>query len=223
MGIFQKVGDILTANFNDLIERFEDPQTMLRQAIREMEAGITTTLDKAAKALGSQKIHETQRLQREREATVFRERAALAIQEENEPAARQWLIRAHECDRLAVALVLERDEAANIVERLRVRIAAMQTQLAEAKRCLRRLGIRRRGASLLAVGEDRSWDGGFNGAVARFSRWIEQAEYAQAEAEAAAELYGDRELSDCLEEQQRTSRAVEEELAELKKKLANQQ
>ena len=40
MGIFHRVSDIISANINDLVDRFEDPERMLRQAIREMQESI---------------------------------------------------------------------------------------------------------------------------------------------------------------------------------------
>ena len=40
MRLFQRIGDIIAANLNDLVDRFEDPEVMLKQAIREMETMI---------------------------------------------------------------------------------------------------------------------------------------------------------------------------------------
>ncbi len=36
MRLFKRIGDIISANLNDLTDHFEDPEAMLRQAIREM-------------------------------------------------------------------------------------------------------------------------------------------------------------------------------------------
>ena len=36
MGLFQRFGDIVSANLNDMVDRFEDPEKMLKQAVREM-------------------------------------------------------------------------------------------------------------------------------------------------------------------------------------------
>ena len=40
MRLFRRIGDIVAANLNDLVDRFEDPEVMLKQAIREMETMI---------------------------------------------------------------------------------------------------------------------------------------------------------------------------------------
>jgi hypothetical protein len=38
MAIFRRITDMLTANVNDLIERIEDPESLLRQAVRQQNA-----------------------------------------------------------------------------------------------------------------------------------------------------------------------------------------
>jgi phage shock protein A len=34
MGLFKRVSDIISANLNDMVDRFEDPEKILNQAIR---------------------------------------------------------------------------------------------------------------------------------------------------------------------------------------------
>ncbi len=43
MTIFRRTTDIVTANLNDLVDRWEDPERMLRQALRDMEATLAVT------------------------------------------------------------------------------------------------------------------------------------------------------------------------------------
>jgi len=44
MGIFRRVSDIVSANVSDVVDRFEAPETMLRQALREMDVAIARTM-----------------------------------------------------------------------------------------------------------------------------------------------------------------------------------
>jgi phage shock protein A len=39
--IFKRISDVVTANINDLIDRVEDPERMIKQIIREMEENIS--------------------------------------------------------------------------------------------------------------------------------------------------------------------------------------
>lgn len=36
MGIFQRIGDVLKSNINDLIDKAEDPEKMVKQIIIDM-------------------------------------------------------------------------------------------------------------------------------------------------------------------------------------------
>lgn len=47
MGTFIPIRDIIFANFNDMIEKYENPEKMLRLAIRETEIMIEQTRDAA--------------------------------------------------------------------------------------------------------------------------------------------------------------------------------
>jgi hypothetical protein len=48
MGFYGRISDILSANLSDFTERFEDPEKMLKQAIREMEASISEVTGQTA-------------------------------------------------------------------------------------------------------------------------------------------------------------------------------
>ena len=48
MKLFHRVGYILSANLNDLVDRCENPEQMLRQAVREMETSFTQLMEAAA-------------------------------------------------------------------------------------------------------------------------------------------------------------------------------
>ena len=37
MGIFQRIGDVLKSNINDLIDKAEDPEKMVKQIIIDMQ------------------------------------------------------------------------------------------------------------------------------------------------------------------------------------------
>ena len=52
MRVFRRVTDILSASLNDLIDKFEDPEKMLRQAIREMEESVADAMEGAARDRG---------------------------------------------------------------------------------------------------------------------------------------------------------------------------
>ncbi len=61
MRLIKRVNAILTAQLNDIVDTFEKPERMLKQAIREMEAALESAIESTAKAIAAEK-----RLRRER-------------------------------------------------------------------------------------------------------------------------------------------------------------
>jgi phage shock protein A len=55
MGLFKKISDIISANLGEMAESFEDPEKMLKQAVREMGETIQEATKETAKALASEK------------------------------------------------------------------------------------------------------------------------------------------------------------------------
>ena len=56
MRLLRRIGDIIAANLNDLVDRFEDPEVMLKQAIREMETMIEEATASAARAIAGERL-----------------------------------------------------------------------------------------------------------------------------------------------------------------------
>lgn len=187
MGIFHRASDIIAANLNDLIDQFEDPERMLRQAIREMEAAVSSALDGAVQVIASEKLL-TRQLETERYAAdQWHQRAQQALAAEDEPLARQAVARKLEHQQLAAALADQQAAAIETSQRLRRQVDALRARLAEARRKLAALVARQRAAAARRTvarhtgGIDVT---GFN----RFDRMTQRVEQAEAEADALLEL-----------------------------------
>ena len=87
MGIFKRAGDIISANLNELVDKFEDPEKMLRQAIREMESSIATATTAAARSIAGEKILAKQQTQHCEQATQWRTRARSALAAGDAPSS----------------------------------------------------------------------------------------------------------------------------------------
>jgi phage shock protein A len=53
--LFKRISDLISANINDLIDRVEDPERMIKQIIREMEESITMAKEGVIQAIASEK------------------------------------------------------------------------------------------------------------------------------------------------------------------------
>ena len=63
MAIFQRIADILKANINDMLDKAEDPEKMVKQIILEMEGQIDMATQGLGQAMASQKIAKKQQAQ----------------------------------------------------------------------------------------------------------------------------------------------------------------
>jgi phage shock protein A len=214
MGLFHRVADIIAANLNDLVERFEDPETMLKQAVRDMETTLEITLDRAAKVLATAKLTARELAQHGQAVSEWSARAEAAVRANDEPGARTALVHKHEHEKLVDALRDEHASADACAQRLRRQIDALGVKLAEAKRRLAGLAARRRTAEAAKVfcrstGKKRP--------DSRLARAESRIAFEEAQAESLAEL-----LDLCAEQaqaDQATERYVEAELAALRQRV----
>ncbi len=227
MGIFQRTTDILAANVNDLIDRFEEPERMLRHALREIEALVATTSSAVARSIATEKLLAKTRDEHSARADEWQRRAATAVDASDEALARRAIARTldHQQAMLAAEGQLAAARETNRV--LRRQLDLLRDKHASARSRLMMLTARQMAAEaqrqmfstfLAPSGPGR--------ALARFERFYQQVEFAQAEAAALVELetHGEEDLESEFD-RRAVEGAVEDELARLKKSrgVANNQ
>ena len=223
MSLFRRFNDLLTANLHDFVETFEDPETMLRQAIREMDAALQQSLDAAAKAIACERLLTRQIGEQHDDATLWQQQAVAAVERGDDEAARRALARKQEHVTLAAALEDQLATATAVAAKLRRQVEAMRIRVEEARRMLVLLVARQRATRArrtlsdgLAGGSAR--DTGFR----RFDRLRERIEQSEAELDAYLELSTGRSADEDLDEVNSSNRTlvIETELAKLKQSLA---
>ena len=60
MGIFNRIGDIIKSNVNDLIDRAEDPEKMVKQIIIDMQKELKKSTEALGKAKTSERLAKRQ-------------------------------------------------------------------------------------------------------------------------------------------------------------------
>ena len=194
MGLFKRISDIMTANLNEMAESFEDPEKMLRQAIREMEQSIGNATTETAKLLASAKLLARELSNNRQQADDWQKKAEKAVAAGDDGLAHKALSRKQEHQKLVTALQDQFTAAQDASRTLNHQLEGMQAKLAEAKRTLSTLAARQRAAdfkkkmatSTLTIDAGGAGDDTF----AKFERVREKVERAEAEAEAFAELRG---------------------------------
>jgi phage shock protein A len=189
MGIFKRLQDIVSANFNDMIEEWEDPEAMLRQAVREMETAIGESKREVARAMASEKLVLRDLEDNRRQARDWQARAEKAVHARDDSLARRALARRQECDKVVAALEDQAHATGEASQLLRRQLAAMQAKLNEAKRRLGTLTARVKAAEVRAKVQAASGDVHLDqAAFEKFDRLRARVERVEAEAEAMREL-----------------------------------
>jgi phage shock protein A len=225
MGIFKRISDIVSANLNDLTEGWENPEQMLRQAIREMDESISVATRETARALANEKLLTKELEKNRNQAERWHERAEQAVAAGDDELARKALARKQEHEKLVFALDDQLNAARDAATSLKRQLEAMKAKLAEAKRSLATLSARQRAADFRmkmdSVGANVATDLD-DDAFAKFERLRNRVEQTEAEAEAMSELRGMAATASELESECELEDVsdVEAQLADLKRKLA---
>jgi phage shock protein A len=220
MRLFRRIGDIVAANLNDLVDRFEDPEVMLKQAIREMETMIEGVTAAAARAITGERMLLRDLSDHERKARRWNDRTEASVASGDDDLARQAIARAHEHEAMAQALVAQGSASKHTAHALRAQISAMRAKQVEARRKLASLSARRQVAEngRALRGMARRASSGTNG-FARFEKMRGQIEQAEAESEVLVELDEPVEWSSEAEAESRErARRVEAELNAIKER-----
>lgn len=195
MGLFKRISDIISANLNEMTEGFEDPEKMLKQAIREMEESIYDATQETAKVLANEKLLARELASNEQQAKDWQRKAEQAVSAGDDNLARKALSRKQEHQKLVTALQDQLTSAQDASKSLRHQLEGMQAKLSEAKRNLSTLSARNRAAEFKKKMNTPATEldfGGTDDAFAKFERLREKVERAEAEADALAELRGNK-------------------------------
>jgi phage shock protein A len=115
MGIFSRTRDIIAANFNDMLDKADDPSKMIRMIILEMEETLVEVRASAARTIADQKEMHRHVVKLERLQADWGEKAQLALSKDREDLAR--------------AALVEKKKAADMGDQLKTEIAVLDDAL----------------------------------------------------------------------------------------------
>ena len=195
MGLLKRMSGLVSANLNDLIDQCEDPEKMLRQAVRDMETALGQLMDGAARAIAHHKLLSRQVNEQREAITRCMKLAEAAVARGDDESARSELLHKAEHQRLADALAREVATADALGQRLRRQVTAMRIKLAEARRKLVNITARNRAAAAQRKFIEHLPDAACAGLVgAKFDAMCARVEQSEAQTEALLELLGESEI-----------------------------
>jgi len=217
MGFFSRLSDIVSANINELLDRMEDPDKMMKQLVREMEQAVREAKDALVKAIAQEKLIEKEISANEKKIEQWQARAQEAVKAGRDDLARRALELKHECQDVLAALRPELKGAAEASNAMRTQLRAIEAKLQEAKRKETALAARQKTAqsTKVAAGASAQPD---TVAFEEFERMEAKVQQAEAEAEAAASVSDEQKIAEEEFSRWERDKKVDEELAALKSK-----
>lgn len=190
MGLFDRIKRVVSANLNDLVNKAEDPEKMLEQAILEMQEDLVQLRQGVAQTIAAQKRSEKQYNDAQNEINKWQRNAQLALQKGDENLARQALERKKTYTDTSTALKTSLDQQNVQVETLKRNLIQLESKISEAK--TKKEMLKARITTAKAQEQLQGMVRGMNtsSAMSAFERMEEKVLMQEARAQSAGELAG---------------------------------
>jgi phage shock protein A len=153
MGIFSRMGDIIAANVNDLLDKADDPAKMIRLIIMEMEETLIEVRSSAARTIADQKEGRRTLVRIDQAEANWAEKAELALSKGRDDLAKAALVEkqklgkmresvAHDMALLDEALSKHGDDIQKLEAKLRDARTRQQTIVSRLETAQNRLKVR---------------------------------------------------------------------------------
>ncbi|MBQ4844524.1 phage shock protein PspA [Pseudoalteromonas sp. MMG013] len=217
MGIFSRFADIVNSNINAILDKAEDPEKMVRLIIQEMEDTLVEVRSTSAKTLAEKKELTRRVGQLNEEVEQWQSKAELALTKGREDLARSALLEKQKSADAAASVQNELEHVESHIEKLQQEVATLQDKLADAKARQKAIVLRQRSAESRLEVKKALDSSKVEDALNRFERYESKIDGLESQVESYD--LGKKNLADEIADLQKNEQ-VDDELAELKKKLA---
>ena len=223
MGIFARLSDILKSNINDLIDKAEDPEKMVKQIIIDMSEELNKCTQAPGKAMAAERTAKNQYDAAQAKSDDWEAKAKTALQKGDEELAKKALAEKVKADKNTVQYKQMYEQISAQTATVREQVEILKSKLQEAKARQSMLITRSQMADTQKSIAKST--GGFdpNSATDKFNRMEEKIMQKEAEAQAFTELAyeNNKEGNDTLQkfEEMETNSKVDDELARLKAEM----
>jgi phage shock protein A len=133
MALLERVGTLLRANINDLIEKAEDPEKLAKQLVLDMENQLLQVKTQVAIAIADQHLLEKKLKEHEVAMTQWNRKAELAVQKQQDDLARAALERSLSSQQLTGNFAQQLEDQKAETETLRNAFNRLQQKLSETR------------------------------------------------------------------------------------------
>jgi phage shock protein A len=133
MSLLDRVSTLLKANLNDLVDKAEDPEKMLKQVVLDMENQLMQVKTQVAIAIADEHLLEKKRKEQETLAADWKRKAELAVGKGQDDLARAALERALSSEQLMQGFAEQADDQKHEADNLRQALRKLEQKLSETR------------------------------------------------------------------------------------------
>lgn len=136
MALLERVSTLLRANLNDLIDKAEDPEKLLKQLVLDMENQLMQVKTQVAIALADEHLLEKKRREHEASEAEWKRKAELAVRKGDDGLARAALERSLSAKGMSAGFAQQLEDQKMEVETLKTALRSLEQKLGETRsRC----------------------------------------------------------------------------------------
>jgi phage shock protein A len=191
MALLERVATLVRANLNDLLDKAEDPEKMIKQIILDMENQLLQVKTQVAISIADQHVLEKKQKENEEADQQWMRRSELAIDKNDDQLARVAIERALSNRNTAASFRQQVDDQKIQVDTLRQALIRLQQKLEEAKAKSDMLIAQHRRSRALGKANEAGRAIGDGSKAAAFDRMKNKVQHTEARTQASSELLAD--------------------------------
>jgi phage shock protein A len=191
MALLERVTTLVRANLNDLIDKAEDPEKMIKQVILDMENQLLQVKTQVAISIADQHVLDKKAKENEEAERQWKRRAELAVDKGDDTLARNAIERSMSYKNTAESFRQQVEDQKTQVENLKSALLKLQQKLEEAKSKSDMLIAQHRRSRAMSKANDAGRAMGDGSNAAAFDRMKNKVHHTEATAQASSELLSD--------------------------------
>ena len=191
MALLERVSTLIRANLNDLVDKAEDPEKMIKQVILDMQNQLMQVKTQVAIAIADQHVLEKKQRENAEKESDWVHKAELAVDKKQDDLARAALERSMSYKQMAASFASLVADQKTEVENLKSALRKLEQKLAEAEAKSDMLIAQHRRSRASTKASDAQMAMGDQTKIATFDRMKRKVQTAAAVSQAKSEMVND--------------------------------
>jgi phage shock protein A len=219
MGLLERVSTLIRANLNDLVDKAEDPEKVIKQIVLDMQNQLMQVKTQVAIAIADERLLKKKQQENETKAAEWLKKAELAVNKKDDELARAALERHRNYKQMVESFVEQIADQQAEVEKLKTALRRLEQKMEEARNKSDMLLARHRRAKANGRAADVRTRMAEGGAVEGYDRMKDRVMRNEAVADAKTEMLGEPTVEDRFAAMEKEEE-IEKMLTELKSRVA---